>query len=769
MAVSARCSCILAGLILVVGNAGAADETSWRVEVGKIGKPATALVEVKTRGEYGSAFCIHPSGLFVTNAHVVQSTIPAAPGTPTPPVEITLVLNSGTKTEKTYSAKVVRVDKELDLALLRIDGAKDLPALTLGSDEKLTELEDVVACGFPFGIALAPGKKEYPAVSINAGSITSLRRKDDRLQRIQLDAAVNPGNSGGPLLDKSGKVVGVIVAGVRGSGVNFAIPVSTVVGFITPPEIRFEPPALDRANLYKPVAFEAQLLPLLPSSAPLTAELTLKPGRGGKERTFRLEAADGKHRVTAVPLPPPSGPQPVRLIARFDDGALNATVLDRAFKVGDRELKLSEVRSVEHRPAHRVLLADGKEVEGAVSGLDAVPVRLGGQTMTLDLGKAYEVRFAPAAEANLVWCTLVVRQGDKEVLRRCESLLIGGLLPTPTAGAASVSIKPPALDAERVEHKLEAAVSDVAVGGGGRYLVLHLPSLHKLAVFDVNAAKVVGNIPLPEVDGQFTAGLEDVVVVLPRAGTIERWSLKTLERDVSATLPVKGVIKRIAMGSASHGPLLIYSAVGTEQLDRTSFALINPENMRPIIADLNAQPMSIMAGHYRCNVHIRASADGKIFGLWCTSHSPSGLGIIAYTDTITRTFYSHNSVGHIVPSPDGRAIYTRTGRYALGALGQPPERLENGNPMVPACVGDHYLNLPTPGRAGPPTVELPGKGQSIATLPDLGFALGKEDTITTDLTFDKRVHMFPGAGLIVTIPPTDDRLVLMRVGGEKAP
>jgi hypothetical protein len=282
MVVSARCSWATTVLLVVLGNGPAADEPLSRAEISKIGKAATALVEVKARGASGSAFCLHPSGLFLTNAHVVQPFGMFPPNVRVPPVDITLVLNPGQRAERAYTAKVVRSDKELDLALLRIEGVKDLPALTLGSDEKLTELEEVVAFGFPFGAAVIPDRKEYPAVSVNAGSVTSLRRKDDRLHRIQVDVALSPGNSGGPLLDKSGKVVGVVVAGFQGSGVNFAIPVSTVTDFVARPDIQFDPPPLDVANLYKPVAFEARVVPILPSKAPLTVDLTLKPARGGQ-------------------------------------------------------------------------------------------------------------------------------------------------------------------------------------------------------------------------------------------------------------------------------------------------------------------------------------------------------------------------------------------------------------------------------------------------------------------------------------------------------
>jgi hypothetical protein len=443
MVASARCLCALPAFLLVLGNCPAADEPSWRVKVGRVGKPATALVEMKARAAYGSAFCIHPSGLFLTNAHVVESPFDFPPNVTSPPVEINLVLNPGQKAEKTYPAKVVRSHRELDLALLRIDGVEDLPALALGSDEKLNELEEVVACGFPFGVALGRGRKEYPAVSINAGSITSLRRQGDRLQRIQVDVVLNPGNSGGPVLDREGKVVGVVVAGVPGSGVNFVIPVSHVAEFIARPDVQFAAPPLDAANFDKPLTFEARVVPLLPSTAPLTVELRLKPARGGKERTFRMEASEGKFRATAVPLPLPPGPRPLRLLARFDDSGLNATLTDRAFKVGERELKLSEVRSIQLRPAPRVVLHEGKEIEEPVTGLDAVSLRLGGQSVPVDLGQAVEMKVAPAAEADLLWYTLRVRQGDREVLRQSESLAIAGLLRPPFTDLRPLDIRPP--------------------------------------------------------------------------------------------------------------------------------------------------------------------------------------------------------------------------------------------------------------------------------------------------------------------------------------
>jgi S1-C subfamily serine protease len=118
------CRAVLAaGLLTLVLPAAARDEKPKRVEIGKRAKAATAFVDVPGLGT-GTAFCVHPSGLFVTNEHVVRG---AQNDT------VTLVLDPSLETQRVFKAKVVRADKGTDLALLRAEGAKDLPSLTLGS------------------------------------------------------------------------------------------------------------------------------------------------------------------------------------------------------------------------------------------------------------------------------------------------------------------------------------------------------------------------------------------------------------------------------------------------------------------------------------------------------------------------------------------------------------------------------------------------------------------------------------------------------------
>lgn len=746
MSTAVRYLCVLAAWLVVLARCPAADEALSRVEISKIGKSATALVEVKGARSYsyGSAFCVHPSGLFVTNEHVVRDQ--AASGT------VTLVLDSALKTQRVLQAKVVRSDKESDLALLRVEGAKDLPALALGSDEKLAELEELVGFGFPFGTALSTDKKEYPAISVNVCSITSLRRKDGDLHRIQLDGALNPGHSGGPVLDKSGKVVGVVVSGVVGAGINFAIPVSQLARFVARPDVQFTAPALSVASLHKPVAFEVRAVPVLPSAKPPAVELILKPG-DGKEQRHKMEHKDGVFRVTTVAVPPPDGPRVLRLTATFADGSLTGAVTDQAFKVGDKEIKLSDVSRLQFKPKPQAVLHDGKTVEGVIAGLDKVTVQLGEEALALNLSRAVAAGLEAPPTVTSVACTVVVTQDGKEVARLSDTISVQGV--------ARVDGKPAVLEAEKVVRDLPAPATDVAVGGGGRFLVLHLPKLRKLAVFDVTEAKVVKYLPTSANNIKFTAGLDKLIVVQPSSYTIERWSLNTFEREAETKIAMKVPPVAVAMGSASDGPLVI-SGCDWPSLGET--AIFDIQKMKRIEVSVGPH-----AGfHTSPHVFLRASADGRVFV--CQAAASGGLQSFVWAKGDVQKY--EGGVGdYPVPSPDGTIIYTTQGRYNSQLKEIAKDRIH----CLPAHQGHYYLGVRPGDRSSSPrtqkasvSVHLAGDARLHINLAEIEGLDGWDPWNRDELSLDKRVHFIPDAKVIVTIPASNDRLVVHRFDVEQA-
>lgn len=167
--------------------------------------------------ELGSGFIISPDGYVVTNDHVAGNA-----------KEITVTMTNGDK----YKAELIGTDQITDLALLKIDG-QNLPYIKLGNSDDVIIGEWVIAFGNPFGLFDVNNK---PTVTVGVVSSTNmnLRAQQGRTYRgmIQTDAAINSGNSGGPLVNSLGEVIGVnsvIYTPNQGSiGLGFAIPVNKV-------------------------------------------------------------------------------------------------------------------------------------------------------------------------------------------------------------------------------------------------------------------------------------------------------------------------------------------------------------------------------------------------------------------------------------------------------------------------------------------------------------------------------------------------------------
>ena len=125
---------------------------------------------------------------------------------------------------------VLGVDRDNDLAVVRITGdlARCPPPLPVElTDTSLTELQKVYIFGFPLGASI--GKE----ITASESSVSSFRRDvDGSLYQIQVNGGMHPGNSGGPVVDARGVVVGVAVAGIRGTQINFAVPSEKIQGML---------------------------------------------------------------------------------------------------------------------------------------------------------------------------------------------------------------------------------------------------------------------------------------------------------------------------------------------------------------------------------------------------------------------------------------------------------------------------------------------------------------------------------------------------------
>jgi len=162
----------------------------------------------------GSGFIVDTSGIVVTNNHVIADAD-----------EINIIMNDGSK----FRAELVGVDKKTDLAVLKFKPTKPLTAVKFGDSDKLRLGEWVIAIGNPFSLGgtVTAGIVSARNRDINSGPYDSY---------IQTDAAINRGNSGGPLFNLDGEVIGVntlIISPTGGSiGIGFAVPSKTVAGVV---------------------------------------------------------------------------------------------------------------------------------------------------------------------------------------------------------------------------------------------------------------------------------------------------------------------------------------------------------------------------------------------------------------------------------------------------------------------------------------------------------------------------------------------------------
>ena len=174
-----------------------------------------------TGNSSGSAFFINNIGNLVTNHHVIEGC-----------KELSI-----SYFDKEYKANVLHSDKNLDLAVLKADvRPKDHISVSKNPPKKL---QNIFAAGYPLGKGLSDDLK------ITSGIISSIKGFKDNVNEIQIDAAINSGNSGGPIVSENGYLVGISVSGLDKSkteSVNFGIKASSLEQFLNVNEIKYSKP-----------------------------------------------------------------------------------------------------------------------------------------------------------------------------------------------------------------------------------------------------------------------------------------------------------------------------------------------------------------------------------------------------------------------------------------------------------------------------------------------------------------------------------------------
>jgi hypothetical protein len=721
-------------------------------------KKATALVQInRTRipgsgnqppaGQSrvtGTAFCIDAAGWFITRSQLV---VPAAEG------NISLILYAGEKSQTILEAKVTRIDEEKDLALLKVSGSGPFVALQLGTVEGLVETARLTAFGCPFGKMLSIADGIYPAISATPGVVTSLQKKQGMLDRIRFNGPLNSGNSGGPVLDAEGRVVGIMDAVIPAALSNVAIPVNRLQQFLSVLDVEFIAPALTAENMGKPALFKANVLTALGASLDYEAELTLTTA--GTQRRFPMKRGADGFFIEEVPVLQQNSPLQIALSANYGQSSLSGIIEDGSFTVDGKPCRLSRVRRLEGEVKPRVILDDGTTLEGAITGLSSVVVTMDPAQVTMDLSEATSAILRPIGLTDKVDYHVAVSKNDKLAKTISGEINIANIIAFPSNAMSSDAAKlsPSPLAAAQTEIRLPGDISDVAVGGGGRFLILYMPIVRQIAVFDTSIAAVIKYLPVASDDIIFAAGADKLIIAYASRNLLQRYSLKTFEREITAPIPARGALKAIAMGANSHGPLLM------EASSLASFSLVDPNTLALINSPAGG---GTDYQSFRDSDQIRASADGRVFGRWIPGAATSRMQIMISEGNSVRSSYSIDNLdGPVIPGPDGQIIYTPSGLHTaqLKLMGR-PESYAKGNLRIPATQGNSFLEIDKTGKLA---VCYSSEPRTLATFP--GF-IDVEDIFSkrneAALAADKHFYFIPDARMIVAIPETNDRLILQR-------
>lgn len=634
-------------------------------------KRATALVVLPSGRGFGSAFCVDDRGFFATNAHVIQGVRKGEP--------ITLVLHSGEEQQQVLKAKVVRSIGKSDLALLELlDKPDELTALALAPPGDVAEQNQVAAVGFPYGDALAVRGQQFPGSSTNIARMETTTTDVLGQRAIELRTQLNPGNSGGPIVNADGQVVGVVFATKFAARKSYGVLLERLQELMFSPDLDFQPPAVIHSNRRRESVFQVRATPFLRPLEGLQLELTLKPEHG-TQKSYGMEPAAEPGTYTAS-IPPIAEEIPDYVQASFElrRGAVAGVVPDQTIEIGAARYRLST-------------MSEGAFFgEQPVSGLEKLPFRFNQVLQTVDCSQAIGATIEPLHNAFVEY-TLVAKQDGRDVaqvrgeiaIKNVPSrtvrkhVLLEQLTETWAEGApdrkfppfrvtatfeqatitgfaanpAGDTPKPASIlqnelsevrsrllglenvplrigqreigvklgDASKVvveaaqepgtrEFSLATSIADVQVGEGGKCLILHLPRLRSLCVFDLRARRVRHMVPLADPNALFAAGAEKLLVVYPSLNAIQRWDLGSGKHEKTTAIGGAKSVEAIAMGSGSAGPLWMWGETSSG-LKIPWLALFDIDAMEEMQL---RRPLPIITS--RMSPPLAASVDGSVLG-----------------------------------------------------------------------------------------------------------------------------------------------------------
>jgi hypothetical protein len=326
---------------------------------------------------------------------------------------------------------------------------------------------------------------------------------------------------------------------------------------------------------------------------------------------------------------------------------------------------------------------------------------------------------------------------------------------------------------------MPGVIGDAIEAANGKYLLVHLAGLGQLIVMDAYLGTAVKVLQVPT-DALIAASSNEIVVLSPFSRKLSRWDLGSLQLESEVTLTTIGQVDAIAMGSNSKGPLLLHWK--NLQGYNGGFAFYDPRTLLPLknpALTVVSQQSSVLVGENGANGEfvlpqyhesfghpaLRASVDGTVFGI-ANGHS---VVMFHWSERSVTAHISQKSVLYATPSPDGLHVCTDDGYYAADM-----KSVRAKDPSVPSTVASLYLSLQNSTdssthslRSFPikGTMNSQETGRVMFDLPELAEMNGQYEFPQQGkkIALDRRYHLIAQSSLLVTIPPSSDRIILRKL------
>lgn len=265
--------------------------------------------------------------------------------------------------------------------------------------------------------------------------------------------------------------------------------------------------------------------------------------------------------------------------------------------------------------------------------------------------------------------------------------------------AADPAAAAPAGGRSRETVAMPAPIQQLVVAGSGNYLVAALPAIKQVAIIDVAAKKIAKLVPVEDADPLLAAGETKFVVLERGQGILSRYDLKTGAREQTEPCEAHAAI---AMGSSSEGPILA-AGMTTEVID-----------LKTLKSKTVQTAESLRSG----SVSLLASPDSKVFGACRLNTSPTGIFVFEVNGDDVQSAYAHTTQRSVIPSADGKTVFSGPNRYDLKCHLLPGQQRGNSSILLlPAATGQLYMAWTVPGFAGRRSTSRSRRGSPPANSP----------------------------------------------------